>query len=88
MLRMCAALEQHRDDVAERLPDLRYQVVALEFVVGIPADLPGDEYHVSARRDAVRIAARTLPSRRLQDVGHRCVLTRQSSGNSTVPTAR
>ena len=67
MLRPRAGAGEHGDDVGERLAHLRGEVVAHEALLRIPADLPGDVHLPALGGDAVRIAARPRPARRLQD---------------------
>ena len=68
MLRSGAGASQHVDDVEERLASLRREIVAHEPLFRVPADLPGDVNLPALRGDAVRVAARARPARRLQDL--------------------
>ena len=56
MLRPAARLADDGDDVLERLADLGDEVQAFELLVGVPADLSGDEDHAALGGDAVRVA--------------------------------
>jgi hypothetical protein len=64
--RFAACFRQHRDNVFERLLDLRDEIAADEASVLRPADLPGDKDQPPFRRNAVAIALRRLPALRLQ----------------------
>ena len=65
MLRLAAGLRQDRQDVLERLLELRHELLALKFLIGVPADLAGDEYDAAGRHaDAVGIADRRQPAGR------------------------
>ena len=55
-------LEAHKEIIKGR------EVVADEALLGIPADLARDMHLAALRGDAVRVAARTRPARRLQDL--------------------
>ena len=48
-----AGLGQHLDDVDERLLDLGDEIVAGELLLGVPADLAGDEHLPALGGDAV-----------------------------------
>ncbi len=62
-LRLTAGLRQNGEYVFERLLELRNEFFALEILIGVPADLAGNE-HDAARRhtDAVGIADRRQPA--------------------------
>ena len=63
VVRLGAGLRQNGDDVLERLLELRNEFVALEFLVGISANLAGDEHDAAGRHaDAVGIADRRRPA--------------------------
>ncbi len=68
VLGACAGTGKHGDDIGERLPHLRREVVADEVLLGIPADLARDIHLAALGSDAVRVAARPRPTRRLQDL--------------------
>ena len=76
VLRPPARLGEHRDDVRESLPRLRGEVVGLERLRGVPADLAADRDERAARGDAVRVAFRLRPAGRLQDLQHGLLLCR------------
>ena len=61
MLGPTAGFRQHRHDVGHCLARLIGEVVGLELLVAVPADLAGDGDHRAARLDAVGVAARPLP---------------------------
>ena len=54
------------DDIGERLPRLRHEIVALEFLLGIPADLARKKNDMTFGRDVVGLAARAFPVRRVE----------------------
>jgi hypothetical protein len=56
-------LLQHGDDVAQRLLGLRDEVVGLELLLGVPADLATDEDLRAARRHTVGISLGGQPIR-------------------------
>ena len=62
-----------------------HEVVRLESLFGIPADLPADEHCRPARGDAVRVALRRRPSRRLQQL-HRMAFARRFSNFTGCPS--
>ncbi len=68
MLRVRAVLGEDRDDVAQRLRRLRDEIVRLEPLRGVPADLAGDEHERAARGDAVRVAPGWRPAGRFQNL--------------------
>ena len=64
-----AGLGQHGGHVAERLPRLRHEVVALEHArLRVPPDLATDEEDASLGNHAVRIPLRGHPPGRVQDL--------------------
>ncbi len=65
MLGLGAGSGQHLDRVVERLAHLRHEIVALELLLGVPADLPRDEDQRAAADDAVGIAFGPGPTRRV-----------------------
>ena len=59
---LAAGLRQNGEDVLERLFELRNEFFALEMLIGIPADLAGNEYDAAGRHaNAVGIADRRQP---------------------------
>ena len=54
VLRACAGLGQHGDDIAKRLGGLQDEVVALKLLLGVPADLAADKYLGAMGGNAMR----------------------------------
>ena len=66
-MRRCAARFPHDcDDVLKGLADLRNEVLALELLLGVPADLAGDENEASRRDYPVGITFGLLPVPRIK----------------------
>src|ERR1700694_2275190 len=67
MLRAAARFGEHRKRVLERLLELLRDLFRMKPLRGIPSDLTGDEHQPPGRRfDAVRVADRRRPARRMQ----------------------
>src|SRR4029453_19401858 len=75
-------LSEYCQHVGKCLPDLADEVVGFELAVRVPADLASHRDHDPACRNAVDIAPRKRPTRRLQNFIRQC-RTFQSSGNNT-----
>src|SRR6516162_3531737 len=68
VVRPAAGDGKHLQHVPDRLFKLRHKLFGCEFLVGIPADLPGDEYHLAWRRfNAVGISDRRRPTVRKEN---------------------
>src|SRR6202035_1461776 len=65
MLGLGAGGGENLDDVAKGLTDLRHEIVAVELLLGVPADLAGDENQSAAADDAVRVSLGTRPPLRV-----------------------
>ena len=68
MLRSCAGLGEHGDDIEQALAHLFDKGVAREPALRVPADLSGDVDLPAACRDSVCIAPRQRPALRLQNI--------------------
>ena len=89
---MCSALPpaslDERDDVRQRLARLRDKILAVEFLLGIPADLAGEKNHAAFGGDAVGKALRLFSSfadeemRAAVVIGRASFMTRSAAGGS------
>ena len=61
--RLASCLCKNGEDILERLLELRNEIIALKMLIGIPANLTGNEHNSARRRtDAVCIADRRQPA--------------------------
>src|SRR6185503_6243412 len=67
VLRPAARFGEHGEDIFKGLLKLSGNVFRLEALLGIPADLAGDEHQAPGGGDAVGIADRRFPAARQQD---------------------
>jgi hypothetical protein len=65
MLWSAFRFRKNRDDVSQRLFDLRDEITANQFALLVPADLSGDENLPALRGDAVGVTFRRSPARGL-----------------------
>src|SRR5512138_3350638 len=84
VLRPRAGLGEDGDDVLQRLLELRREALGLEHLLGVPADLAGDENQSAIGFDSIRVADGRLPALRMQD-SHSVILG--GSGSSSQPAA-
>ena len=82
MLRLAAGFRDQRHDVGERLTRLRDEIVALEYLLGVPADLAGEENEAAFGRNAVGEAFGLFPGARVEEVVEAQSLTPPASGGS------
>src|SRR5882672_3598779 len=68
VLRRPAGLSHDRNDVLQSLPGLGDEVLAFEFLVGIPPDLASDKHGPTFGGNSIRITLRTFPMARVQEL--------------------
>src|SRR5215469_705879 len=73
MVSAAAGFADEGDDIGKRLPRLRDKIPALEFLLGIPADLTGEKNDAALGGDAVAEALGRFPLARMKEcmgLGH------------------
>src|SRR5580692_12543419 len=68
MLGPAAGFGNQRHDVGQGLARLRDKIRAVEFLLGIPADLAGEEHHAAFGHDAVGKALWLFPVMRVEEL--------------------
>src|SRR5262249_27173461 len=86
MRRRAARFPHDRNDVLEGLADLGDEILAFELLLGVPADLTGNEHEASRAGNPVGVTLGTLPGLRMQEVQRR-VLSAHARGSASAVLA-